>query len=242
VIAKIPETVLSNPNLSDRAKLVYGCLAWHWNGKGTCHPSQALLAKETGKSVRAVGRAISELAAANLVSVKRRQAGSAIYDRPSSDRTEVSDLNPPDRTEVSDLRGSDQTEVSGRIRQKCLIESSTNESTAVVVVADQTEVSDLDNIAFCKEVWTQASPFLPFQRKKVELWAAEYGWPRVREAFAAILAYDEVTSIARLLAKILRGDALPPTSGRKSKAAAPTMAEAQAIQERLAQRRKPTRI
>lgn len=57
----LPVALLRDPLLSDTAKLVAAELGSHMNRHGTCWPGEAIVAANTGRSVRTVRRAIQEL-------------------------------------------------------------------------------------------------------------------------------------------------------------------------------------
>lgn len=62
-------------------KAVLGCLVDHANPKsGLCYPSEALIAAEIGRPLRAIERAVADLLKTRYVSRKRRTCSSNLYE------------------------------------------------------------------------------------------------------------------------------------------------------------------
>lgn len=72
---QVPNHILEDPDLSERAKLVYALfLRYAWEND-FCFPGQETLAEHMGRSVSAVSKAITELKDAGYIEIKRPGQG-----------------------------------------------------------------------------------------------------------------------------------------------------------------------
>jgi len=73
----MPLDVLTNPDLSDRAKIVYGMLIhYHFLRRSGCFAAQSTLAKDLHTSIRTVQRGLQELWKHRLINISYRKSPS----------------------------------------------------------------------------------------------------------------------------------------------------------------------
>lgn len=75
----LPFEVLRRKDLSSASKILFACLRFYQGQRGYCWPTTETLAAEIGLSKQQVLRAIKQLEAAGLLTVKRRHRRSSIY-------------------------------------------------------------------------------------------------------------------------------------------------------------------
>lgn len=101
----LPEALLYSPTLSDRAKVLWGCLARHADAEDRCFPGYPLLAKHLHCSRASVWRAMAELQAEGWVTITARyrdDGGQAsndyvIYEVPIPAENRTVSATPPSR-------------------------------------------------------------------------------------------------------------------------------------------------
>ena len=65
--SRIPPEVAKRPDLSDRAKVIYGVLRDRSDQEGYCYPTLALIARDVGRTARTILRGLAELEGAGVL-------------------------------------------------------------------------------------------------------------------------------------------------------------------------------
>lgn len=76
---KIPNRFIIDPNLKKQDKLVIQCLYYHAFGKKSCYPSQKLIHKESGVSLREVKRSLKRLQDKSFIEIKKEGRRNVYY-------------------------------------------------------------------------------------------------------------------------------------------------------------------
>jgi hypothetical protein len=142
--SKMPETILHDPRLSDRAKLaLLEVETFAWGPEGRCWASVETMARRQHWSPRKMQRALQELRELGFVEAENRPGKTTRY-RPLPDLAPLTDLSPLPLTDLSPE--VDEVEVDEPSRSRCcpdhVCESAREPAKTTTTNADLQNVED----------------------------------------------------------------------------------------------------